>query len=314
MKKFIKVLVAVALVAPTLVGCGSSSKYAKVGFGMVIEPGDGKQTNTTMATVGLDKDGKVAYIDIDVAQTPNGKDEAKTKDELKEQYGMAGVSQSMGVITENGGEWFEQIEALEQYCIGKTGEEIAAIETEARDENHPAVPKAGSDLTAGCTMNIASFKQAIAKAIDNAVEVEAETIGSGEDISWNGTQVNTTVAQVALDKDGKVVWANLDVAQTPNGKDETKSKKELKEQYGMAAVSQSFGVITENSGELFEQLEFFEEYIVGKTASDVAGIETEARDENHPAVPKAGSDLTAGCTINIASFQAALAEAFETAR
>jgi len=315
MNKFIKVLAASALVATVLVGCKKeTAKYSKVGFGMIIDAGDGTQTNTTMATVGLDADGKVAYIDIDVAQTPNGKDETKTKKELKEQYGMSTVSKQIGVIKDNSGEWFEQIAALEEYCKGKTAEEIAAIETEAKDEEHNAVPKAGSDLTSGCTMNIGDFKEAIAKAIANAVEVEADKIGSGEVLSWNGTQENTTVAQVALDADGKVVWANIDVAQTPNGKDETKSKKELKDQYGMGDTSKQIGVIKDNGGEWYEQVGALETYIKGMDAAAVAAIETEAKDEEHNAVPKAGSDLTSGCTMNIGDFKAALAEAFENAQ
>ena len=77
MNKLLKVLAASALVATVLVGCGKKNetttsgeegaKYAKAGFGMVTTISDGK-VNTTMATVGLDKDGKVNYIDVDCAQ------------------------------------------------------------------------------------------------------------------------------------------------------------------------------------------------------------------------------------------------------
>ena len=53
---------------------------------MTITPGD--KTSTTTATVALDSKGKVAFIDIDAFQTPNKKDETKTKKELQADYGM----------------------------------------------------------------------------------------------------------------------------------------------------------------------------------------------------------------------------------
>ena len=159
MNKFMKVLAASALVATALTGCGSKAKYAKVGFAMVIEPGD--QTSTTMATVGLDGDGKIQYVDLDVIQAPNGKDETKTKDELKEAYDMKKAS---GI----GKEWYEQATYLESKLVGKTADEVAAIETEKKDEHHTAVPKAGSDIATGCTMDIGDFKAALAEAFELA--------------------------------------------------------------------------------------------------------------------------------------------------
>lgn len=180
MNKLLKVLAASALVATVLVGCGkkgetggdatTAAKYAKAGLGVVSSYSEDGQVNTTMAAVGLDADGKVQYIDIDVAQsTPGGGDKEKTqtKKELKEKYGMKSVSASMGVI-KDGGEWYEQAEYLENYCKGKTAEEIANIETEKRDEEHTSVPKSGSDLAAGCTMDIGAFLEAMSEAFSSA--------------------------------------------------------------------------------------------------------------------------------------------------
>ena len=175
MNKLLKVLAASALVATVLVGCGKKgeetgaaaegAKYAKVGFGMIIEPGD--TTSTTMATVGLDAEGKINYIDVDVIQTPNGKDETKTKKELKEDYGMKSTSAGMGKI-KDGAEWYEQAAVFEKYVVGKTADEVAKTETEKRDEEHTSVPKSGSDLAAGCTMDIGAFLEAVAEAFANA--------------------------------------------------------------------------------------------------------------------------------------------------
>ena len=314
MNKLIKVLAASALVATVLVGCGKKdagttttegAKYAKAGLGVVSSYSDG-QVNSTIAAVGLDADGKVQYIDIDVAQsTPGGDSEkTKTKKELKEEYGMKGVSKSMGVI-EGGAEWYEQAAAFEQYCTGKTAEEIANIETEKRDEEHTSVPKTGSDLAAGCTMDIGEFKEAVAKAIANAQDAQADKIGVGEVMENGDKQLDTTIALVATDADGKVVYSKVDVAQINEKVTDTKSER--KEAYDMKKVS---GI----GKEWYEQAAAFEEYAKGKTADEIAKTETEKRDENHTSVPKTGSDLAAGCTMDIGAFLEAMAEAFANAK
>lgn len=310
--KTLKKVVAVAACAAmalSLTACGgtkASAKYTKVGFGMVTSASaqeDGSyQINTTMATVGLDKDGKIAYVDLDVAQQKtNNAEEVRTKMEKKEDYGMKKASAI-------GKELYEQVEFLEEKLVGMTLDDVKAIETYAKDDHHTAVPAEGTDLASGCTISIDSYIAAIEKAFDNMTEVEAETIGAGESISVSADkgQVNTTVASVALDKDGKIVWSYLDVAQTSNDTD-VRSKKEKQDDYGMKKAS---GI----GKELYEQLAFFEEKLVGMDAEAVKNIDVYDKDENHPSVPAEGSDLAAGCTISIAAYQAALAEAFETAK
>ena len=89
MNKLVKVLAASALVATALVGCGkkdeptggnTAAKYAKVGLGIVSNINDEGQVNSTMAAIGLDADGKIQYIDIDVAQsTPGGDEKSASK-------------------------------------------------------------------------------------------------------------------------------------------------------------------------------------------------------------------------------------------
>ena len=224
---------------------------------------------------------------------------------------MKSTSASIGAI-EGGAEWYEQIAKFEEYCIGKTADEVAAIETETNAEGH-ASAKAGTDLAAGCTMAIGDFQAAVAKACENAVEVEAETVNVGyvmnvgTDYSGNG-QLNTTVTMLAEDADGKIVAAKVDVAQISAvlGAD-TRSKAEKKEDYGMKSTSASIGAI-EGGAEWYEQAAAFETAIVGMTAADVAAIETETNAEGN-ASPKAGTDLAAGCTMAIGDFQAAIANA-----
>lgn len=172
MNKFMKVLAASALMATALVGCGKSgttdaAKYAKVGLGVVSSYSDEGQVNTTMAAIALDAEGKIAYIDLDVAQsTPADEAKAKTqtKKELKEAYGMKETSKGIGKI-ENGGEWYEQAAAFEEYCKGKTPEEVANMELE---EYHGGnAPKTGTDLASKCTITIDAFLEAISEAGEN---------------------------------------------------------------------------------------------------------------------------------------------------
>ena len=80
---------------------------------------------------------------------------------------MKETSAKAGKI-KDGGEWDEQAKAFEEFCKGKTLDEVAAIETEKRDEEHTSVPKSGSDLAAGCTMDIGAFLEAVAEAFANA--------------------------------------------------------------------------------------------------------------------------------------------------
>lgn len=311
MNKLLKVLAASALVATTLVGCGGkSSPIAKAGLGVVTSEvakdySGNYQVNTTFAVVGLDSDGKIVDVKVDVAQSSPAAEGAKTtsKKDLKEEYGMKSAS---GIQKE----WYEQIAAFEEACKGKTADEVAAIETEVKDEEHNAVPKTGSDLAAGCTMNIGDFQAAVKKACENAVEVSAETVSVGyvmnvgKDYAGNG-QLNTTIAMIAKDADGKIAAADLDVAQisAAEGAD-TRTKTEKKEDYNMKGAS---GI----GKEWYEQMAAFEAAVKGMTADEVAAIETEKKDDEHPSVPKAGTDLAAGCTMNIADFQAAIANAMK---
>ena len=102
------------------------------------------QVDTVVAAVAFDKDGKVVKVQIDSAQTKEAFDEnlqvtsdtsapGKTKKDSGDEYGMKKVS-------EIGKEWNEQIEELENWMIGKTGEEIKSMPVKERDESHKTVP------------------------------------------------------------------------------------------------------------------------------------------------------------------------------
>lgn len=128
---------------------------------------------------------------------------------------------------------------------------------------------------------------------------------------------NVTIAGLAFDKDGKIVEAYIDVAQSKfSVKDdgtfakkpaEVKfmTKQELQEKYGMKKAS-------EIQKEWFEQAEAFQKYILGKTAEQVLGIETAKKDDHHLNVPTQ-ADLVSSVTIDIGGFQKAVKAAWDNA-
>ncbi len=129
---------------------------------------DGKANMyTEFAAVAVDKDGKLLADVIDTIQPKITFDakgeivEAKfdgTKRELKDGYNMRNSS----TIKK---EWFEQASAFEAYVIGKTADEVKAIETV--ESNNHMVPT-DEALLAGCTMQITGYMESVAKAMANA--------------------------------------------------------------------------------------------------------------------------------------------------
>ena len=302
MKKFLKVLAVSTLAATTLVGCGkkdagtgstggdTAAQYAKVGLGVVSTYNDG-QVNSTIAAIGLDKDGKINYIDIDVAQsTPGGEGELdKTKKERGADYAMKKASAI-------GKEWYEQAAAFEEWCKGKTPDEVANMKTK---DYHGGKAPAEADLAAGCTIVVDDMLAAVAKANTNAAEVSAAKVGIGEIMSNDAEkkQLNTTIALVATEKKKKIVFNDLDVAQVYDGVTDTKT--ELKERYNMKGAS-AIGK------EWYEQAAAFETWANTKTLDEVANVKTK---DYHGGKAPADSDLSSGCTIVIDDILAAYAEA-----
>ncbi|HHX74912.1 MAG TPA: hypothetical protein GX699_08420, partial [Firmicutes bacterium] len=132
------------------------------------------QVDTTMAAVLFDADGKILKVDIDTAQTvvkfdadmkvTNRDEVLKTKVEKGDEYGMKRVS----TIDK---EWFEQIEELEKWMVGKTVAEVKGLKVKVRDESHQHVPDV-PELTSLVTITVEGYIEAVAKAWDNAVDVE----------------------------------------------------------------------------------------------------------------------------------------------
>ncbi|MGN9165879.1 hypothetical protein ACTNDY_11480 [Tissierellaceae bacterium HCP3S3_D8] len=376
MKRFVSFLLVLTLLTTIVVGCGKpadegtstppeaqtpetegteepsteAGKITKLGLGQNISiaksadaEGDKTalgQADVTIAAVGFDADGKVASVTIDVAQTKipfdkemkvtvNRDEEVKSKKELKDDYGMKKHSEIEK-------EWYEQMEAFEEWMIGKTVDEITGLKVKERDESHPAVPDI-PELTSTVTISVENYIAAVDEAWEKAVDVEgAETVGLGLktsiasskdlEVDKDGKEVlplaqaDTTMTATAFDADGKVVGTIIDVAQvkiefdkdgkvTTDKTAELKTKHELKYDYNMKETSEKIGI----GKEWFEQMEEFQNWMVGKTVDEITGLKVKERDEKHKSVPDI-PELTSTVTMTVESYLEVVQRAFDNKR
>lgn len=164
---------------------GSSGENAlpadvKTGLGTVISLAGSKgATDTapassmaeiTVCAATFDPDGTILGVVFDVAEagveydqngalTTDPNAEVKTKRQLGDSYGMGEVS-SIGM------EWYEQVDALQEWMKGKTAEEVLGMETSARDEASD-IPEE-EELKSSVTISVTEFLQALEQAYQSA--------------------------------------------------------------------------------------------------------------------------------------------------
>ncbi|MDR3050406.1 MAG: hypothetical protein LBU67_01625 [Oscillospiraceae bacterium] len=143
-------------------------------------------------------------------------------------------------------------------------------------------------------------------------------VGEKDGEKTNGNaQVDSTICAVTLDANGVILTISFDVAQTkiafsPEGAivsdpaAEIRSKKELKDDYGMKNAS-GIGL------EVYEQIANLEKFAVGKTVAEVLATPTYVKDDHHTAVPDA-ADLKTAVTISIGDYLKALEKAAANAQ
>ena len=152
--------------------------YAKAGLGMVTsmsgtdaedEDPAKTQADVTAVALALDADGKIVAISIDVVQAKaevaesavTVAEDVKTKRELGDDYNMKKYATPAAV-----GEWYEQANAFEAYCIGKTPAEVAGMPLGENAHGYTDAP-AAEELKSTCTISVTAFLNAIAKAAAN---------------------------------------------------------------------------------------------------------------------------------------------------
>lgn len=290
---------------------GSSASASAEGDGLA-------QADITLVAVTVGEDGVIDDCVIDAIQSKvnfNTSGQLITdltapvasKNERGDDYGMRKASSI-------GKEWNEQAQAIADYVVGKTIDQVTGI---AVTEDG----KAGdADLAASVTMSIGGYLEGIQQAVANAQHLGASkgdtlvltsvtsltdsknasaeeeglaqayaTVGA---ITMNGDTITSMVidavqANVNFDAAGQIT-TDLTAAQP--------SKNQLGDDYGMRKAS-SIGK------EWYEQAAGFAAYVTGKTPAEVSGI---AVTEDGKA---ADADLAVSVTISIGAFQALVEKA-----
>lgn len=343
MKKILAIALCLIMVL-AVVACEKAPAEAeyKLGLGVVVSTDSSAtgnaQVDATIAAVVLDAEGKIVTCRIDVAQnkmnvTDGAVDTAatfKTKMEKGSEYGMAGKvdNNGDGVMLE----WDAQTKAFETYVTGKTVAEVEAIQTQEVNAHNIAVDEAL--LSAGCSMDITAFIQAVAKACKDEQGMSFKTAATFTlGVAAKTTAASSTPATAeaegsvqmysdiacAVVADGKVIATLNDAIQpkiaitaagecTPSF---SATKRELKEGYNMAAYGQP-NVEGGTVKEWYIQSAAFSEYVLGKTATEIANMETKEVNAHFISVEQALLD--AGCTMQITGICAVVAQAANNAR
>lgn len=284
---------------------GSSTSASAEGDGLA-------QADITLVAVTVGEDGVIDDCVIDAIQSKVNFDTSgqllsdltppvSSKNELGTDYGMV-VASSIGK------EWNEQAQALADYVVGKTIEQVTGI---AVTEDGKA---AEADLASSVTMSIGGYLEGIQQAVANAQYLgaskgdtlvltsttslsDSKNASAEEDglaqayatvgaITMNGDTITSMVidavqANVNFDVSGQIT-TDLSLPQA--------SKNQLGDDYGMRVAS-SIGK------EWYEQAASFAAYVTGKTPAEVSGI---AVTEDGKA---ADADLSASVTVSIGDFQ-----------
>lgn len=356
MKKVISVLL-LACMLFTLTACGSQpaapatdptaeateapaaetaeAEY-KLGMGVSVSL-DSSDTNkaqvdATVATVVTDSEGKIVLCRIDCAQnkmdvTGGQVDTAATyttKRDLKYDYNM--VKYSDATL-----EWFEQVENLEKWVVGKTADEIKNIETRVNEEGYNVA--VDEELFASCSISLEAFQEAIVKACNDekgstftavpgsftlgvsAISNSTESVSAADSEDGNAmVKMYTEFGAAAVGSDGKILAALTDAIQpkitvSAEGeivsKDYTATKRELGDDYNMVKYGNAIA-------EWDAQAKAFADYTVGKTADEVMGLDTTTNAEGYQV--STDETLLASCTMAIDGMQAAIATAVNNAR
>lgn len=278
------------------------------------------QADITIMAVGFDKDGKVVSAELDVAQAEVEFDEDmsiitdtawefKTKKEIGVDYGLVKASAI-------GKEWFEQAQALEEWMVGKTVDEITGMKIEDGKTTE-------EDLISSVTVGVEVYLEALKQAWEEAIDVEnAVTVGLGVKTSIDGSkaaeadkgalaQIDTVIAATAFDAEEKVAGTVIDAAEVKikydlEGKVETdktaeiKTKNELGDDYGLSKVSS----IEKN---WFEQVRELGDWMVGKTIDEITSLKLEDGKAND-------EDLVSSVTIGIADYLYVVEKSAQTAK
>ncbi len=137
----------------------SSEEYGNAGF------------DTTVCALCVDDNGNILAVRFDTIEAGLGFDAAGaftddidkkilTKREIGDDYGI-------GAVSDIGKEWYQQIDALESWMVGKSINEVMSMKVYERDADHRHVPDE-EDLKTSVTISVTDQLRALEKAYADA--------------------------------------------------------------------------------------------------------------------------------------------------
>lgn len=301
MKRIVSLLLVLILALSVFVGCGSKEKDYSLSIGVVVtETLASSKVTQTVASIVTDADGKIVVCRLDCVDYSAYKNgevvtaAPTSKVALGEKYGSMPA-----------GTWYKQGAALEEYVVGKTQAEVAAIALEGGKATD-------ADLSAKCSINIVDLLEAIDNAFKSEHKISFKSTATEftaglsavssvklTEGDTNSIKVSTTYSAVVL-ADGKVVAAILDTAEpelanvTEEGSESLTYKGTKREQ---GAAYDAYKPMA--AGTWYVQADVYSATAVGKSASDIATLATEG---------------VAGCTITVTTYKEGIEAAVKAAR
>ena len=212
-------------------------------------------------------------------------------------------------LVQSGTHWVTTDEVLKAGCTIDVQDFRDAVVKACNDEQGVTFT-ADKEFTLGLAVNSAdnSENKSSAKALDKYtinlnVEFAASVVIDGKVVATVNDAYQPTVVVDGKDEDNKLIVKSANVGKVDGqGKDlGFMTKRELKEYYGMKAAKIDKGG-SEGSEEWYVQSATYSQYVIGKTASEIAGLTL--NDEL----------MNAGCTIYIGGINAVVAESVTNAR
>ena len=272
----------------------------------------------TIVAVTVDNNGIITACEIDSVGTKVNFDTTGkiTTDKTAVVQSKQELGDSYNMVLYGGAkyEWYEQVNALAEYCVGKTAEEVANIAV-----NESTKPT-DTDLSSSVTISIAAYKDAIVKAVNNAKHLGAKSTDElhlAANVSLKSSKDATATANglaqcdvdvIALtENEGYITSCALDSVQAKVQFDATgtiksdltakvETKQELGDRYNMVQYGGA-------KYEWYVQTNSFCKYVTGKTSAEVQGISVD--ESTYPTDP----DLPTSVTIAIGGYKALVAEA-----
>lgn len=171
---------------------------------------------------------------------------------------------------------------------------------------------------AALTLALLMLAGCSAETVRTGLGLVTELSGSAATAEKEGKgQATVTATAVTVDSKDKIVSISIDAVQpkfafdatgvlSTDLKAEVKTKKELKDEYGMRVASPI-------KKEWFEQVADFEKWATGKPLADVLGMKTKVLNDAHPSVPDV-ADLAATVSMDVGAILKSLQKASDVAK